>query len=257
MIRSHPRSALAALAIAGMIWVLCGLGCRREPPRIRSFPKVVLWAWESPQDMRFLGKGAGVAFLAGELTLLGAESHWQLRRNPLRVNPETPLMAVLRVESRNAALTPDQHRALVARGLEVLRLPNVSALQIDFDARTSEHAFYGLALRDLRGSMPETLPLSITALASWCLEDHWMADMGLGRVIDEAVPMLFRMGKEGPLVRRHLEGGGAWSDPLAANSYGLGTDEPFPRLRRGRRCYVFHPGPWTPQAWDRIKGRLP
>ena len=250
------KPAFAVMAVVGILGTVASLACRQETPRMRPFPKRVLWAWESPQDLRFLHEGEGVAFLAGELTLTGAESRWQPRRNVLRVNPGTPLMAVLRVESRSAELTPEQGQALVARGLEILKLPGVSALQVDFDARASERSFYGRALQDLRGRMPEAMPLSITALTSWCLEDRWMAAMGLGRVVDETVPMLFRMGAEGALVRKHLDQGGAWTEPLAAFSYGLSTDEAFPRLRGGRRCYVFHPGPWTAQAWDRIKGRL-
>jgi len=36
------------------------------------------------------------------------------------------------------------------------------------------------------------MPLSITALASWCAGDPWIT----GLPIDEAVPMLFRLGPD-------------------------------------------------------------
>jgi hypothetical protein len=246
------RSAI--LAVGALI---AGSGCRsgREPERMRAFPDRVLWAWESPQDLRFLAHGEGVAFLAGELALEGGESRWMPRRNPLQVNPGTPLMAVVRVETRKAALGADQHRALVERALQVAAWPGVKALQIDFDATESERGFYLSVLRDLRGRLPEPIPISITALASWCLQDRWMRDTGLARVVDEAVPMLFRMGGEADRVRKEL-GHADIPEPLAGRCYGLSTDEIRPRLRSGRRCYVFHPGPWRPEDWERIRQEL-
>ena len=58
-------------------------GCHREAPRLAGFPARVLWAWESPQDLRFLNHGEGVAFLGGELHLEGTTHQWLPRRNPL------------------------------------------------------------------------------------------------------------------------------------------------------------------------------
>jgi hypothetical protein len=215
----------------------------------------VLWAWESPQDLRFLKHGEGVAFLGGELHLEGTASRWVPRRNPLRVNPETPLLAVLRVESHQAMLSPEQAGALVSHGLELLGLPGVKGLQIDFDAKDSERNFYVTSMLDLRSRMPAAAPLSITALASWCLDDRWLSR--LEGQVDEAVPMLFRMGPEGPRIRTRLGQSEGFGEPLAQSSYGLSTDEPLPRLRGGRRYYVFYPGSWTAEAWDRISRELP
>lgn len=62
--------------------------------------------------------------------------------------------------------------------------PGAVALQVDFDARASQHTFYARLLRDLRRQMPPSLPLSITALASWCSYDDWIR----GLPVDEAVP---------------------------------------------------------------------
>jgi Protein of unknown function (DUF3142) len=231
------------------------LGCGHGFDRMDPFPDRVLWAWESPQDLRFLSHGEGVALLAGELTLAGSEAHWVPRRNPLKVNPGTPLMAVMRVETRTATLDADQREAFVFRCLEIAKLPGVTALQIDFDAMESQRGFYLAGLRNLRGRLPENIRLSITALASWCLEDRWMQACGLARVVDEAVPMLFRMGSERARVCKTLAQSD-FEEHLAQGSYGLSTDEPLPRLRRGRRCYVFHPGPWKPEDWERIRREL-
>ncbi len=43
----------------------------------------------------------------------------------------------------------------------------------------------------------------MTALASWCAGDDWLRDLP----VDEAVPMLFRMGVEKNLFQRRLETG--------------------------------------------------
>jgi len=50
-------------------------------------------------------------------------------------------------------------------------------VQIDFDARRSQRRFYVRLLRDLRRRMPPSLPLSITALASWCAYDDWLSGL--------------------------------------------------------------------------------
>ena len=243
--------------VSGLVLLLSSLSCTRESPRLRGVPTKMLWAWESAQDLRFLNHGEGVAFLVGELHLEGAEVRWVGRRSPLHVNPETPLIAVLRVETRQPALNPAQAQSLVERALKALPLPQVVGLQIDFDAKDSERPFYAETLKALRLRMPASAPLSITALASWCLDDPWLSGAGLAGVVDEAVPMLFRMGVEDRAVRLRLRCGGRLSEPLARRSCGLSTDEPLLRLRGSHRTYVFHPGPWTEAAWTRITRELP
>jgi hypothetical protein len=232
-------------------------GCRKESARLRDMPSLMLWAWESPQDLRFLEHGEGVAFLGGELLLEGRTARWTPRRNPLLVSPGTFLIAVLRVETRAADHTPEQAEAIADRATGLLSLPRVKGLQVDFDARDSERAFYADALRRLSRRLPADLPLSITALASWCLDDGWISEAGLGGIVDEAVPMLFRMGPEEARIRQRLARGERFREPLARFSAGISTDELLPRLRGRRRYYVFHPGSWTPDAWNRIARELP
>ncbi len=229
------------------------LACHREPPRMRVFPSRMLWAWESPQDLRFLKQGEGVAFLSGEIHLEGEVARWQPRRNPLRMNPSTPLMAVIRVETHAAILNDQQGRDLIQRSLQCLSLPGVMGLQIDFDATQHERAWYARVLRDLRAALPDHIPLSITALGSWCWDDPWIANLP----VDEAVPMLFRMSANEQVIRRRLSQRRDVKVQLARHCWGVSTDEPLPKLRGGRRIYVFHPGPWTEAAWSRIRGSFP
>lgn len=219
---------------------------------MKPFPRLMLWAWESPQDLRGLPSGVGVAFLAAEFRLQGADVRFQGRRNPLRVDPGTPLMAVARIETEGPNLDETQRRLLRYRLLELTRLPGVQGLQIDFDARSSERAFYRNLLEELRRDLPPAMPLVMTALASWCLDDPWVKALP----VDERVPMLFRMGREGESVRRRLDQGRDFI-PEARTALGLSTDEPWPRLPRGRRVYLFQGGPWDTHALPKLKERLP
>jgi len=67
------------------------------------------------------------------------------------------------------------------------------------------------------------LALSITALASWCSNDDWIARLP----VDEAVPMLFPHGAD----RRHAPPDLPQfqiREPLCMASVGLSTHEPWP-----------------------------
>jgi hypothetical protein len=131
----------------------------------------------------------------------------------------------------------------------------VRAIQIDFDARRSELGLYRALLEDVRQRLPATMPLSITALASWCVGDRWLDGLPSG-TIDEAVPMLFRMGPDEPAVASWLRAGRRFTVPACRKSLGVSTDEPLSQailsdglasrdgLHFAGRLYVFHPRPW-------------
>jgi hypothetical protein len=126
-------------------------------------------------------------------------------------------------------------------------LSGISAVQVDFDATASQRTFYREVLHQLRRQLPASMPLSMTALASWCIFDTWLA----GLPVDEVVPMVFRMGADQHRVRRYL----AEDDFRAAacrHSLGISTDEPSPTIRPGRRLYVFHPHAWRLEAMTGI-----
>ena len=232
--------------------LLCSSCNTRTPSRDRAvenrFPKVILWAWERPEDLQFLdSRRFGVAFLAQTLELQGDEVAFYPRLQPLKVSPETTLIAVTRVESRKttgraASLSSAQRAQLVSLVLRTLELKNVSAIQIDFDAVTSEREFYRALLHDLRQQLPDDIPLSMTALASFCLDDPWIK----GLPVDEAVPMMFRMGTDNHSIRSMLAAGKDFRDPLCRRSYGVAADEPLAmNFDSSRRLYVFNVRPWT------------
>jgi hypothetical protein len=207
----------------------------------------MLWAWERPESLEFIDtRGVGVAFLARTLYLSGPEVIVRPRLQPFSAPPETKLMAVVRLTSdrwRPPDLSAPQLERTAAAIAEVSTLAGIQALQVDFDAAVSQRAFYRQVLQRLRRQLPASMPLSITALASWCVFDDWLA----GLPVDEVVPMVFRMGADQHRVRRYL----AENDfrPAACrHSLGLSTDEPTPPVRPGRRLYIFHPQPWRPAA---------
>jgi hypothetical protein len=231
--------------------LLCS-SCQTTPRRDRivenKFPQVILWAWERPEDLQFIDPNKfGVAFLAQTLTLQGEQVIFRPRRQPLKVAPNTKLIAVTRVESRKttsrgASLSLAQREEVVALVKRTLELENVAAIQIDFDAVTSERAFYRELLQDLRRELPDNVPLSMTALASFCLGDPWLKDLP----VDEAVPMMFRMGKDNDSIRGFLAAGKDFRDPLCRRSYGVAVDEPVAmNFDRARRLYVFNTHSWT------------
>lgn len=228
--------------------MLCLLGAAVvvERNRMEDAPATILGAWERPEDLRFLDpRRAGVAFLATTLDLRDGRVVVRPRMQPLRAPKGTYLIAVVRIGSHG---TPAEHEPVVAAILEQARLPGIAAVQIDFDARSSERPFYRQLLRDLRLRLPPSMPLSMTALASWCLGDRWLGDLP----IDEAIPMLFRLGADRQAVLSHLETGGDFRASECRDSIGIATDETLARIPAGRRRYFFHPRPWTPEAVAKV-----
>ena len=63
--------------------------------------------------------------------------------------------------------------------------------------------------------------------------------------IDDAIPMLFRMGADDAAVRRQMDSGADFALPVCRHSVGLTTDEPAPRFPLRRRVYLFAPTAWT------------
>ena len=230
----------------------------------------MLWAWERPEDLRALDADTGVAFLAQTITLTpddaatlkgspyavhalkGSPYNVQPgyivspRMQPLRVAAHTALVAVTRVEvARSTALASsavdvDAVAAAIAR---TATLPQVVAVQVDFDAVASERPFYRRLLDRLRARLDPAMPISITALASWCVGDDWLH----GLPIDEAVPMLFRMGPANePFLGLAQSRTDARAECRAA--VGVSIDEPRAIDPARRRVYVFNPKPWTARS---------
>lgn len=219
-------------------------------------PPKILWAWERAEDLRFIDtKEFGVAFLAQTLILESDEIVYKPRRQPLQLAPETFLIAVTRIEtskdsSKRPTLSDEQKKKIVNFIKKTLELPNTKAAQIDFDVVVSERNFYRNLVNDLKKELPENFPLTITALASWCVGDAWFNDFP----IDEAVPMAFEMGADGKTIRDFLAKENDWREPLCRGSYGISVDEPLRvNFKPNRRFYYFKSKAWEKADLERIK----
>jgi len=220
-------------------------------------PRLVYWAWERPEDLRLLNpKTEAVAFLASSVELLPDSIRIQPRAQPLYLPPEIQLVAVVRIYSqadKSPALNAVQLSETLKAVLRAIRQPAVSALQIDFDARVSERAFYSQLLAELRRQLGPAYPISITALASWCIGDRWIRDLP----VNEAVPMLFSMGPDEALIRQYLSSVDTFSEPLCRGSLGISTGEWWPNPVHTRtRVYVFNQAPWTREMVESVRSRI-
>ena len=208
-----------------------------------ALPRLMLWAWERPTDLRDLDAHAGVAFLSQTLVVRNDAVRVVPRRSPLRVSPATALVAVTRIEigeGGGRALGEPAVATMADAIARTMALPRVRGVQIDFDAAESERAFYRALVVAVRKTLGPDVPLSITALASWCAEDRWLN----GLPVDEAVPMLFRLG---PVNEPYA---GIARSPMRAaaecrGALGTSLDEPLHVRARGRRVYVFNSTAWS------------
>ena len=221
-----------------------------------TMPTRILWAWERPEDLRFLDpKDYGVAFLAQTIFLDNTGVTPKPRRQPLEVSPETYMIAVTRIETnkdgkKRPSFDAEMRSKVVALIKNTLELPDVKAIQIDFDAVVSERAFYRSMMKEIRKQTPEGVTLTMTSLASWCTGDAWFNDFP----VDEAVPMAFQMGADSEKIKNYLRNGNDWNEPLCRGSYGISIDDPLKvELKSGRRVYYFSNNAWKSSDLTNLK----
>lgn len=207
-------------------------------------PTIIPWAWERRESLRELNI-TEVAYLAGTLSSRNGRLELRPRMQPLFVSPSVRRDPVFRIETPRSSFTADEIADAVKSIVRVAGHARATQVQIDFDATSSQRQFYRGFLNELRRSLPPTTKISITALASWCMDDRWLA----GLPIDEAVPMLFQMGPEDRSIRRRLSSDGEFVERRCRGSVGFSTSEPFTRVRGARRVYVFHSRAWTADAF--------
>jgi len=248
---------IASLALLAILCLALRSDGRSVSPsslsiRMRNLPHKILWVWERPEDLRAIDPHTtAVAWLDQTIQIVPSQDGPQVtsrpRRQPLALPSGAQKIAVVRIE-----VTPGTNldhtnldsleSRVIAETLYSVTKPGIVALQIDFDATRSQRTFYRHLLRDLRTQMPPDLPLSITALASWCSYDDWLT----GLPIDEAVPMMFRMEPD----RRRLRADRAELQirgPLCSTSVGISTRELWPSNidLASKRIYIFPDQGWT------------
>lgn len=226
--------ATIALSLLGAVLIYNGV--KSSPPR------VVLWVWERPEDLSKADPGTTeLAILVKSIELRSSGIRSRPRFQPVKAPPGIGSIAVVRIDSDPGFAPTAGETGRVAKEVVDALPPGVRSLQIDYDARESERGFYRQILGVVRRDLPPGTHLAITALASWCLDDSWISDLP----IDEAVPMLFRMGADRRSVVQHLISGGDFRLPVCRQSLGLSLDEPIDRLPAGRRLYFFSPSRWN------------
>lgn len=208
-------------------------------------PAVILWAWERPEDLSFIDpEKTSVAFLAKTIYLRGDKVVARPRLQPLKTALGTKLVAVIRIETDRTDRPILSAMQVQQTAREILKSSGSFEVQIDFDATVSQRDFYRTLLQEVRWNLPADTKLSITALASWCAGDDWLRDLP----VDEAVPMLFRLGVDQRQFQRRLETGQPFASRLCQDSAGVSTDEPVtpPPVDR---LYIFSPKPWSQESF--------
>ena len=236
------RSVLRTFLLLLPIFFIAPANRAAGPMSLRALPRLTLWAWQMPERLDFIDPDQLAVAYLDQTIYVRDRMISEPRVQPMVVAPGTKVIAVVRIEMRAGvnSESEDMKAQVVSAILRSARKPGITALQIDFDAVKSQRDFYRDILLRVRAGMPQGMPLSITALASWCAFDDWIS----GLPIDEAVPMLFRMGQEGKWFG--WQGAGkAIREPLCRGSLGVSTDEPWPSELEGKRLYVFGPRPWT------------
>lgn len=216
--------------------------------------QLVLWAWERREDLRFAPE-TEVAVQAGFIELTGDHVVSRARSFPLhaRAADVTTSVVHIQIEHRRPLIWSERNRVLLARKvLELARPGRYRRVQIDFEVRSSERQILLDLLHDVRAGLPPGVLLSMTALASWCDTETWLA----AAPVDEIVPMLFRMGDDARALKARLARGGDFGEARCRTAYAISTDAPLARAPAGRRVYLFSPKSWTAGEFAAVKGRV-
>lgn len=274
---------LATARVSALLAILLISGCNTPKNQVNpsldtEMPRKILWAWERPEDLRFLDpKEFGVAFLAQTITLEQDRVNSRQRRQPLEIADGTYLIAVTRIETvkeygKRPTFSDEMISQIVAQIVQTKTLKNVRSIQIDFDAVASERSAYrrlmvklaeelgarnkgqGASAASTTSPSPSSLvprvSLTMTSLASWCTGDAWFNDFP----VDEAVPMVFEMGADSDKIKTYLRNGNDWQEPLCRASYGISMEEgKFEGMKDGRRMYFFKRSPWRASDVEFIK----
>lgn len=240
--RRAARGGGFTLVLLSLTFVLGAQGTAAGP--------LVVWAWERPEDLRFLPPGVEVAAQTGFVELSGETVLARGRRFPLQMNG-APATAVVHVQidpRHPLAWTGAQRAAAASAVLGFARRPWARRVQVDFEVRRSERRVLLDLLADVRAGLPPTVGLSMTALASWCESETWLRQASA----DEIVPMLFRMGRRGEHVKAILAAGGDFAEPECRRALAVSVDSPLPDAPARRTVYLFSPRSWRAADFQRL-----
>lgn len=230
-----------------------------------KMPDRVIWAWQRPENLEFLNpKEFAVAYLACRVLLTEStmKIHW--RNQSLKLPPGAVLVPVVRVDA-DSHLKPslnEQQLEELSKLIEtVAQRPNIAEIQIDFDALESERDFYRKLLERLQRKLAGKVPISITALASWCLFDNWIRDLP----VDETVPMMFSLGRDRQKILLYFREGKDFMVSGCCKSLGISLEDEevnkvmIPLLKQRKipvRVFAFTKTAWTAQKIQTLRNLL-
>ena len=241
--RPQPIYA-ASIAVVLVAALAAGTWAFRDDLRraagLSAAPDYYLWAWRREEDLSFIDTDrVKVAAWTATITLLEEGFAVEHRMNKITYPSDAEIVAVVRLEADGVA--DDATVAQLADAIISATRPfRPVEHQIDFDARVSQRDFYRRLLEQLRTRIGDAA-LSITALASWCFHDDWAGDLP----VDAVVPMIYRMGPDGDVIRAALFAEPTFPAPICAGNIGYSTDEPLAPVDGLRRVFLFHPKPWS------------
>lgn len=212
-------------------------------PAFAETPRIYLWAWDRPEDLRFLDPKIGVAYFAGKIDLSEKKPVFRPRSKALLLPERRVTLPVLHVRAVRNARYGDAERELIVEAMRRLVADTgTQAIQLDFEVYHSQREFYKSVIRSFRKEQPR-LRLSVTALASWCGRDSWLE----GLAIDEVVPMLFDASHAGGEASGHVP-----QNSLCGEAAGLATYEKYARIPRAKNYYLFSNRAWRREDVTRM-----
>lgn len=245
------RGTLPVLALLAGAAAMAEQTQQAPPPQASQPARTLLWVWDRPQLFTAPPAGTGIAYLHATVRLSGTQSRTAWRQWPLRIAPGVTLIPVVHVSLDNLAPSPvdEAQQQAIGAALDHAAAHSRSGwVQLDFEARRSQRQAYVALLQRLQ-PMRARVRLSATALASWCVGDPWLP----AGLLDEVVPMYFRMGAESARIRQRLAATGEAPVTACRDAAGLLLGEPWPALKNVKRRYVFHTGAWKNEDMEKLR----
>ena len=228
-----------------------------------KLPNKVIWAWQRPEHLEFIDPHEfGIAYLACRVLLTenGIKTHW--RNQTLKLPAAAVLVPTIRIDvSAKPALDEKQMEDVLKLIQQVAARPHIAEIQIDFDARVTEREFYRKLLEELHKRLAGKTPVSITALASWCLFDNWIKDLP----VDETVPMMFSLGGEREKLLLYFRKEKDFMVSGCCKSLGISLEDEevnkvmLPLMKKRKipvRVFVFTKTAWTPEKIQALRDLL-
>lgn len=226
---------------------------RPAHPALAHLPAEMLWAWERPEDLRWLPTSVGVAYVASSIMLRGDQAVIRRRTTPLLLADAAAVVPVLHIDvswKHPPTKSQQQIDTITRELLRVAGAGNRNVVQLDFEVGRSQRAFLASTIAAVRARLDPRIALSSTAIASWCLDDYWLHDI----VADEVIPMAFRMGREQHALRQRILQQRGFTKARCRLAIGFASDEPMMAVT-ARRHYYFSPKSWTAASWQAMRDK--